>query len=609
MEARLALLAEVDRLAVRGAGIEAAIEAVARMAAAGELPAWLQPMVKDANARGGGRCTLGASTLRRWRGQLARRGPGALAPEPARPEMRAPEPWLAALMRLRARPGKPSIARCYERLARERDDLPTLRSVQRTVSRLNAIDRNVGRMGPRELKKLRPYVTRSVDDLDPGAVYTADGHKADLVCASPETGRPFRPEIVTVLDVRTRMIVGWSAGIAEGAWLVADALRNASATCIAAIFYVDRGSGFVNRHLGDEAAGVLGRVGTSIEKALPYNSQARGVIERFHQSCWVAEARFLPGFVGGDMDPEARKRFDKRVEREIATAGTSRTLMSWADFLAWAQAQVEAYNTRRHSALPRIRDPKTGTVRHQSPAEAWAEHVAAGWRPVVPAAAELDDLFRPHVVRQVKRGRVQLESKTYYADELVGLDDETVLVGYDVRDPSRVWVRDAEHRLVAIAELDALKQPYFPRSAVERAMDKRKAAQLKRLERKAERLQPVPEAIEWSPPAAAIESGAAAVHQPVAGDVGSRAAPDPAHAAWVEAQLQEQAQRIEETPERRYVRWLALGERIERGGQATAAERAWWRTYPDTPEAISLAGLIREYGEELILGDPLRKTA
>src|SRR5690606_28996914 len=135
-------------------------------------------------------------------------------------------------------------------------------------------------------------------------IYMADGHRCDLEVANPETGRPFRPEIVSVIDVRTRRCVGWSTGIAESAWLVADALRDAAGKCIPGIFYTDRGCGFINRHLGAEAEGVLARLGTSIETALPYGRQARGVVERFHRSCWVRGARFLPGFVGRDMDRE-----------------------------------------------------------------------------------------------------------------------------------------------------------------------------------------------------------------------------------------------------------------------------------------------------------------
>src|SRR5690606_31251 len=41
--------------------------------------------------------------------------------------------WFKALLTLYQRPGKPSISACYEALARERCDLPSLRTCQRAV--------------------------------------------------------------------------------------------------------------------------------------------------------------------------------------------------------------------------------------------------------------------------------------------------------------------------------------------------------------------------------------------------------------------------------------------------------------------------------------------
>jgi putative transposase len=56
------------------------------------------------------------------------------------------------------------------------------------------------------------------------------------------------------------------------------------------------------------------------------------------------------------------------------------------------------------------------------------------------------------------------------------------MVGYDIHDPSKVWVRALDERLVAVAGLDANKQPYFPKSEREQAREERGRGRLKRLD-------------------------------------------------------------------------------------------------------------------------------
>ena len=482
VEARLAILAEVDRLAP-AMGLQEARTTVAGLAAGGQLPEGLQASVSDANARDGVGRTLSARTLRRWSAAMAEDGPAALAPRDGQRARAAPPPWLSEVLRYYLRPSKPSIAQAYEHWADSlpppaRIGLPNLRAVQRAISSLGAIARNRGRMGPREIKRLRVYTVRDFAGLDPTDVYSADGHCADFEVQHPQHGRPFRPEILTIIDIATRLVVGWSVGLAESAWLVADALRHAcTASGIPAIWYVDLGSGFNNGHMLGPATGLLRRLGATSENSLPYNSQARGVIEHVHQTLWVRAGRSLPAFVGRDMDPEARKLVYKRGRREIAQTGRSRYVMPWADFLGWAQERVDRYNARPHASLGR-----------RSPNDVWQAWRDRGGAPILPSEAEAADLFRPYERRRVVRGQVQLFGQSYYSIELETLDRHgtDVQVGYDIHDPEQVWVRDLDGRLLCIAELDANKAPYFPQSRVERARETRAAARLKRLENHAD---------------------------------------------------------------------------------------------------------------------------
>lgn len=481
MEARAAILAHVQGIATQ-IGIIQAENLFAEQSKSGALSPALQSMVDVANGRKGTRTGLSAVTLRRWRTEMTRADDArVLAPKAV--ATADPKPWLYPLLKLYGRPTQPSIPWCLEELAAQGfTDLPAVRTAQRVLADLGAITRNMGRMGPRALKRMRAYVKRSFDDLDPLDVISADGHTFKAEVRHPQHGGPFRPEIVTVIDIATRRVIGFSVGLAESAWTVADALRVAAGQGIAAILYTDNGCGFVNEHLDSVSLGLLGRIGTSHETAIAYNAQARGVIERLQATLWKREAKTLPAYLGHDMDREARQSVYRASRQQIRAAGQSSLHMSWPEFMAFAQAAIDRYNNRPHSSLPRIRTE--GGARHQTPNEAWQAALDAGWSPILASPAELDDLFRPHVTRKVQRGTVSLFGGTYFHRDL-DLGDwhgTEVTVGYDIHDPSRVWVRDPAGRLICVAELDAHAQAYMPRSRVEAARDKREAGRLARLE-------------------------------------------------------------------------------------------------------------------------------
>lgn len=482
--ARKSLLAEIGRIGA-SVGTESAIRNMVRLAAEGGLPEHLQRLVPLANAKAGaeGKRTLSRRSLYRWLGD-AKGGFAALAPRDA--EKLVIPAWAPALMKVRARPQGASLAWCLEQLPAELPAgllAPSYSAARRFIDKVGAVTRERGRMLPRELKSIRPFVRRSTDHMWPGDCYTADGHTFDAEVAHPAHGKAFRPEITGVLDVATRKCVGWSGGLAESTWAVMDATRNAVEICgIPALFYVDNGSGYRNACQAEEVIGFADRVGYEMTHSLPYNSQARGIIERAHQTLWVRAAKELPTYMGAAMDREARQKVFKLTRKHIATAGSSPLLMPWPDFLAWCQGKVDAYNARPHRSLPKIRDAATGKLRHMSPNEAWDAAMASGWAPVIPTSHERDDLFRPYQLAKVIRGEVRLFNNLYFSGDLEEHHGDQVQVGYDIHDASRVWVRDLEGRLICIAEFEANKRAYFPQSVIDRAAEKRAQARERRLE-------------------------------------------------------------------------------------------------------------------------------
>lgn len=125
MEARAALLAEVDRLVLEGHSQGRAVLTLVEMARERELPPELQRLVPVANARSGkrkdakGGRTLSRAQVYAWLQEREKAGGNvvALAPKPA---AEAPIPaWAEPMMTLWGRPVKLSLAFIVEELAKQ----------------------------------------------------------------------------------------------------------------------------------------------------------------------------------------------------------------------------------------------------------------------------------------------------------------------------------------------------------------------------------------------------------------------------------------------------------------------------------------------------------
>lgn len=454
---------------------------------------------------------IAAANDRRTTAQVSRRtiydwfkvrdttGVVALAPESTREAAPIPAGF-ADFLRFYAIGSKPTITdahRDYVAAAAQRSDVQpmtlSLDQVEYILRvRLNSIERNVGREGLLTLRSRLAYVSRTTDDMWPTTVYTADGKTFDAEVADPVSGRPMRPEITSVLDVATRKCVGYAVSRKENVIAVTEALRRSCSTHgICAIFYTDRGAGYKNKTFDADAGGLMGRLSITKAHALPYNSQAKGIIERFN-AVWNALAKRMPTYIGEDMDKEAAKRAHKATRSDIREFGRSALLPSWDAFIASVEETIAAYNDRPHRGLPRFSDPETGKMRHMTPNEAWAAHVAAGFVPVTIDPEEADDLFRPYEVRTCRRAQVEWNKNQYFHTDLEAWHERRVMVGYDLDQADKVWVREFDEetgqpgRLIAVATFTGNKERYFPLTAQRAAEETRARGQLRRLGKKVE---------------------------------------------------------------------------------------------------------------------------
>jgi putative transposase len=408
---------------------------------------------------------------------------GDLTPKARQKDMAVPA-WAGDFLACYQSPQKPSVEQAYTEFCRHNPgERPSIHQVRRFLDKLPAIVREKGRMGPREIKNIKPFVRRTFEELWPNDVWSADGHTFDAEVSHPLHGRPFRPEITSIIDIGTRAIVGFSVGLAESTLATVDSLRHAITNHgVPAIFYVDNGSGFANELLESAGTGLLSRFGITVKHSLPYNSQARGVIERLHRSVWVPAAKTLPSYMGADMDREA-KQLNYKLTRTGDKDGVVRMPISWQNFIKLCEDAIEAYNQRPHSTLPKY-VTADGKRRHYSPAEYWQHRAESleGYEAIVIDADVAETLYRPRVERKVLRGEVNLFGNKYFAQCLDVMHAETVHVAYDVHDAQAVWIYGEEGEFICKAEFNGNAKEYFAKSVIEMARDKRADGRMKRAE-------------------------------------------------------------------------------------------------------------------------------
>lgn len=489
-------------------------------------------------------------------------------------------PWAKAFLERYQQPQKPSVKAAYREAcnAWTAAERPSIHQVHRFLAKLGTVTRERGRMGPRELKTIQPFIRRDFSHLEPNDIWTADGHCYDAEVQHPLHGRPFRPEITAILDIATRRCVGWSIDLAESGTAVADAIRHAAEeNGIPAIFYVDNGSGYQNAMMKDETTGLMARLGTDMRHSIAYNSQARGVIERAHQTIFVQSAKALPSYIGAAMDREARLAQFK-VTRKALKHGGALPLIPFDVFVGFIDARVADYNAKAHRSLK-------GT----SPDLAWRAFEARGWAPHAIKADDIATLFRPRVTRTIQRAEINLFTNIYFARELAEFHGIDAQIAYDIHDPSRIWVYTPEGRFICEAQANGNRRHYMPVPVVQQARERRAKGRLARVDAKRDEIL---EELHGAPALAAPMASQIVLGGRVIDADSFALAPAACVSDSAESETQDRltltgdtqapapVSRSDRTPADNYADWRALDARLQAGEALDEADARWHRMYP-----------------------------
>lgn len=597
--ARLAFIREIQRQMRMGRGKESAIRDLEKHAKAGTLGERLAQLIPVANAKygEGEQRALSRRRLYEWCAAYDQGGELALAPRNPQKDMSVPG-WVPLFFSFYQRPQNPSVAEAHRDFCRAWKQQyaslpPSIHAIKRFLAKVAKPDLAAGRKTGNALLKLKPYVKRKTENLLPGDVYTADGTTFDAEIAHPDTGRPFKPEVVIIIDVATRRCVGLSVALAESAAATLDALRMACLFGgIPAMFYTDNGPGYTAHVLTGPGVGMLGRLGIEVANSIPGRPQGKGLMERAVQTICGPASKQLDTCTHADMDADAAHKVYKITRAQLKKHGRSALLPTFETFKKVLLARVEEYNSTAHRALPMTVDQ--GRRRHMSPNEYWHHCLGRVFEPMPVTEDMVDDLFMPGTIRKVQNGMVRLWNRDYFAHELAKHHGDLVEVRYDVWDSSYVTVWTEAGEKICRAELDANAMDYFPISRIEDARAKRERAQLKRLEQKAQAIAPGAElSLPEAPPAPmTILADALTARQPLTAHLEPQPEPITTQAELeairtvMERAEREQAQ-PRPAPAKRPIfrsspdkyRWL-----LSHRAQWTDADRAWLAEYASSTE-------------------------
>ncbi|WP_198361377.1 DNA-binding protein [Halomonas sp. N3-2A] len=580
MTARVAFVREVERMS-KMVSQQRAIETLVEHAKVGGLTDYLNERVVSANDRKTETRTLSERTLKRWISDFKKYGERGLAPKRRAADMSMPA-WAGDFLKRYQRPQKPSVEAAYQLLVEQTEPPhPSIHQVRRWLAKLSPEARERGRMGAHESKSLKAFVRRTANELWPNDIWVADGHTFDAEVINPETGQAFRPEATLIIDWATRRIVGFALNLAESTLATLDALRySVSRAGMFGTFYVDNGSGFAN----DTIREVVDRLGGQMKHSLPYNSQARGVIERAHQTILVKLAKTMDSYIGADMDKEAATKAHKLSRRDIKQGLKPAQLPTFQEFYDRLNEALDTYNFRPHRGLPKVRDLDSGKLRHQSPMEAWKSAEAEGFEALTAPADVVASLMRPQLVRKTHRGEVRVNSGIYFLPELVDFHGEEVRVGWDYRDVGQVGVFTLEGEIIGEAILNGNATSAMPVAEVQKGREKRQKGQISRITQKAKVVTGKDVEIRVIEPAPAVD--------PVQQERKI------ANAMSQLKQLEADTQRfqIPHDPVSRWREWNKLDTKLKNGEAVPEDAHKWHTTYSNNPALKAVAEAMETDG-------------
>ena len=247
----------------------------------------------------------------------------------------------------------PPAAASYDVVCRRARELgialPSIKAFQRRLAR--EIDPYVVilmREGPDALQRHVPSIRRTVEDVQVMEWVNIDGHVFDVQVKHPDTGKPMRPTLVALQDIRSSKILSWRVGVSESVETVrlafADLIRDFG---IPKDIILDNGRGFAAKWLTggaltryrfkilpEDPQGLLVALGVNIHWATPFHGQAKPIERAWGDLCnYIAKSAEADGAYTGNSP--------------VNKPANSRTRsLEWDEFRALVDHEIREHNAR-----------------------------------------------------------------------------------------------------------------------------------------------------------------------------------------------------------------------------------------------------------------------
>ena len=310
---------------------------------------------------------------------------------------------------------------------------------------MTSVEKDKARMGAKEFKDTySPYIIRGYDDIKAGQVWMSDGHDLEMMCyrgnKKKANGERYygSPKLIVWIDVKSRLITGWTLSWTETTESIAIALkRGIEKYGVPEQLFTDNGKAYKSKILKgtDELDGIYASLGLEVSHALPYNAQSKH-IERWFVDFKETFTKSSITYKGGNISerPERMKSFamDKIAKGKILEQEE-------------LEAALEAFiNYKNHSYYALRRE--TGRKAHRgrgmnnrTPLEVFNEENPVGERKML-SDEKLRLLFLYEEIRTIQQNGIEYLGNTYEHENLYFHQKEKVKIKFDPHDLRSIYV-------------------------------------------------------------------------------------------------------------------------------------------------------------------------
>lgn len=394
---------------------------------------------------------LSVPTLRRWFGVYLKNKTNPLALSSGhgtnKGVRRIDTEVLEAIRGLYKSKNKPNMMFVYERIvAAFGTDAISYGTMRNYIKYdMTSVEKDKARMGAKEFKDTySPYIIRGYDDIKAGQVWMSDGHDLEMMCyrgnKKKANGERYygSPKLIVWIDVKSRLITGWTLSWTETTESIAIALkRGIEKYGVPEQLFTDNGKAYKSKILKgtDELDGIYASLGLEVSHALPYNAQSKH-IERWFVDFKETFTKSSITYKGGNISerPERMKSFamDKIAKGKILEQEE-------------LEAVLEAFiNYKNHSYYALRRE--TGRKAHRgrgmnnrTPLEVFNEENPVGERKML-SDEKLRLLFLYEEIRTIQQNGIEYLGNTYEHENLYFHQKEKVKIKFDPHDLRSIYV-------------------------------------------------------------------------------------------------------------------------------------------------------------------------